>query len=955
MYETEKTGNISYQIYGVTCEHVEHPINLTVKQPRFGWKLASDQKNARQSAYQIQVREEGGQAVWDSGLVCSAQTGEISYKGDELHSLSRYVVTIRSWGTTGNADLENEVQKAESEKNAAGEFVCEEVSEFETGFMENAEWKARWIEPSEPLPQLAENPLPKMQKKWMDCVMAMMRGEEAAFISDEENAHSQELEPYDPALQVRRAFPISKKVKRAKLFATAHGIYQVKINGKRISDAQLTPGFTTYDKRIKYQAYDVTNLLECGDNAVCATIADGWYKGKIALGRGCEYGEIPGFLMQMEVWYEDGSRESLVTDESFKWSFDGEIRVADLFLGQTNDGRKKADPSLPEFDDSQWKAVAVKETADNILYGQIEPFAKVFATFPAQKVWTTPNGETVVDFGQNLAGHIRVEFDGQTEEGEEIVFEHGEMLDKEGNFTYAFTGGTQGQRDSYICAGRESEVFEPEFTYHGFRYVRVSGGKNWRKEQFTSMAVSTENEVTGSFRCSDEELNQLQHNIYWSQRSNNITIPTDCPTREKAGWTGDVVVYGPTALYNQDMRAFYEDWLRSIRAEQRADGHIMHTVPQIKNYVQQAMAGSLGWGDVILTLPWQMYRLCGDERVLAENYDAMKKWIDVMIKSAEELPPEWISIAEKTDLSEEERRHLDNQKYLINTGFHFGDWLVPSVKNEQGVSDGQMSSFLTMKYVDSAILAGMSELLAEVSALLDEKDGRATCQENAVYYRNYANRVRAAFYEEFCDADGKLGQEMQGNYTLALKYHMVPAEVEPKLAAHLNDMLCENGYLMDAGFMSVAFFLDMLMDYGYEETAWKVLWQKQCPSWLYEVEHGATTMWECWDALKEDGTVEKTSFNHYAFGCVGDFIYRRVLGLVNTGTGYDRIRIAPAYHCGLDWAEGSYESVNGRIKIRWEKAEESYKLKVWIPVNVTAEIVLEDGTEMTVGSGEYEW
>lgn len=928
-----------YRIVGLTCEHVCNPINLTVVKPRFGWKLESDRKNVRQTSYRIVVEDEEGKEVWDSGEIESDRTREVVYEGEELRSLSSYRVKVISHAA------------GESDSAEAEELVAEEESAFETSFMDYHDWKAKWIEPSEPLPQLAENPLPKMEKKWMEFVTAMMRGEVTEPMSDGDNAQEQELEPYDPALIVRRGFQIQKKVKRARIFATAHGIYQIEINGQKISDALLTPGFTTYDRRIKYQAYDVTKFLTQGDNALAATVADGWYKGKIALGRGCEYGEIPGFLMQMELWYEDGTRESIVTDEEFTWSFDGEVRSADLFLGQSNDGRMKKAASVADFDDSGWKHVRGAGVPDETLYGQTEPFAKVFARIPAQKVWTTPNGDTVVDFGQNLAGHIQVRIHGRA--GEKFCFEHGEVLDREGNFTYAFTGKTQGQRDEYICGGEKTEVFEPEFTYHGFRYVRVTGGNGWTKEQFCAMAVTSANPVTGNFSCSDEEINQLQHNIFWSQMSNNITIPTDCPTREKAGWTGDVVVYGPTALYLQDMRAFYEDWLRSIRAEQREDGHVMNTVPRIKNYVQQSMAGSLGWGDVILTLPWQLYQLWGDKKALAENYQGMKKWIDAMITSAAQLPPQWMETEKRSDLTPEEQRHLDNQKYLINTGFHFGDWLVPSVKNDQGFSDGPKSSFLTMQYVDSAILAGMAELLAQISNLLDEENPGAEYEQNAAYYQNYADRVRDAFYEEFCDENGKLGQEMQGNYTLALKYHMLPPEMEKKAAAHLNRMLQENDFVMDAGFMSVGFFLDMLMDYGYEDTAWKVLWQKKCPSWLYEVEHGATTMWENWDAMKEDGTVDGCSFNHYAFGCVGDFLYRRVLGLTNAGIGYDSIRIAPAYHCGLSWAQGMFDSVNGKIEVRWEKHENGFSVQVTVPANTSAEIVLEDGSVKTVASGTY--
>ena len=675
-------------------------------------------------------------------------------------------------------------------------------------------------------------------------------------------------------------------------------------------------------------------------------MADGWYKGKIALGKGCEYGEVPGLLMQMELWGSGGTKSELCSDGNFTCSYEGPVRYADLFRGECVDARRDdGDPSEAAYVADNWKPVNVlerKEEDYGILTAQTAPAIEVYEEVPAREILTTPNGETVVDFGQNMAGTIRVEI--RAEAGEEISFEHGEVLDSDGNFTYAFSDTAHEQKDVYISAGESGEVFEPEFTYHGFRYVCVTGGKDWRPEQFTAKAISSANLVTGSFRCSDEKLNQLQHNIYWSQRSNTVGIPTDCPTREKAGWTGDVVTYGETALYNQEMTAFFEDWLESIRREQKENGHVMNTVPLIKNYIQQTYAGSLGWGDVILTLPMQLYRLSGDKSVLAACRDAMEKWVNAMHIAADELPQ-----------GMEESPENENQHYLINTGFHFGDWLVPSVKNEAGFSDGPASSFLTMNVVDTALLAADADLFAETLEILGET-------EKAEDYKAYAQRVRKAFCEELCTEDGKLKQEMQGSYILALKYHMVPEEMEKGFAARLAEMIVENDYKPDAGFMSVRFILDVLCNYGYRDLAWKVLNQKNCPGWIYEVEHGATTMWENWDAVRPDGAVDKCSFNHYAFGCVGNFLYRRVLGIQNAGIGYDHICLEPGYDFDLDWAEGSYHSVHGEISLRWEKMKNAdgsdgagIKVSGWIPANTEGELVLPDGSRQKLGSGGFEF
>lgn len=913
-------------IQNVTCEFVKNPIAVVNRQPRFSWEIVAEKNDIFQTAWQIVVRNEENEVVWNSGIQNGSDTTDISYKGKSLKSTSVYVYQIFAWLNTG-------------------EMIKSEESYFETAFLDDTDWKAQWIEP-DPLPQLSENPLLRAKKDWQDVISAMMRGEMNAMKTEEEIWNALPLEPYDPAVQMRRIFLVNKSVKRARLYVTAHGIYEVKINGKPVTDSRLNPGFTSYDRRLKYQVYAVDELLQSGKNAISVTVADGWYKGKIALGHGCEYGEIPGALIQLEILDENEEKQIICSDEIWKYSFDGPVRSADLFLGETYDARMyDGEPSRVEYDDTKWIPVKVHEINDPIPEAQISPLVKVFAEVPAKKVFTAPNGDTVVDFGQNLAGMIRVKI--MEEHGTEVKFEHGETLDSDGNFFYIFSGTSRAQEDIYICRGGQEEIFEPHFTYHGFRYVRVTGGTNWKKEDFTALAISTENEVTGSFRCSDGQISQLQNNIYWSQRSNNITIPTDCPTREKAGWTGDVVVYGATALFNQNMTAFYEDWLRSIRSDQKENGYVLGTVPQIRNYVQQGDTGSLGWGDVILTLPLQLYRLCGDKEVLRVNYEAMGKWMQAMEKAANELPGEGFSYGSDKEIKECNERSLENQRYLINTGFHFGDWLIPSVVNEQGFTDGAASAFLTMNYVGSSLLAADADMYAEVSELVGNF-------ENAQKYRAYAKRVRQAFEEEYVSEDGQLGQELQGNYILALKYHMVSPEKEPLLAKKLNKLVIENGFRLDTGFMATPHILDILCQHGYADTAWKVLMQKQCPSWLYEVEQGATTVWENWDAVRPDGKLADCSFNHYAFGCVGDFLYRRILGIQNEGIGYDRILIAPEYNCPFAWAEGKYHSVNGTIELKWMKKENKVMISGKIPANTSARLKLPDGSVKELGNGTFE-
>lgn len=895
------------KIYNETCKNQISPAIVDDKRPVFGWKLASDRNHCYQKSYRITFYDR--ELLWDSGCIESGKTFGIVYDGPKLLPAHEYTWQVH---VTDNA----------------GEEAWSKKQTIWTG-MEH--WSARWIEP-DPLPQLAVNPLGPAMKDWQEFITAFVRGERTDFLTDTDIQSKQELEPYDPAVVMRRNFKVTGKVNKARMYVTAHGIYSAVINGQNITNTQLNPGFTTYEKRLKYQIFDITEfLMEDSENELCIEVADGWYKGKIALGRGCEYGEVLGALLELHMEMDDGSKKILCSDEHFSYTYEGPVRMADLYKGQTVDARKTLGTAV-------WKPVMIKPVDEAVLEAQEYPGVVVFEEIPAKEIIITPAGETVVDFGQNMAGHIRVKVIGET--GSEFTFEHGETLDAEGNFFYIFNGDmTREQKDTYICRGGGEEIFEPEYTYHGFRYVRVGGGNAWSPEQFTAMAISTDNPVTGTFETSDEKLNQLEHNIYWSQRANMVSIPTDCPTREKAGWTGDVFIYGATALWHQDLRAFFRDWLNSVRQEQLLNGGIQNTVPLIKNYVQQVGMTSMGWGDVILTLPWQLYHLSGEENALAENYEAMERWM----ARVEEMTSDIQGI----DLTGMSERHKENQRYLINTGFHFGDWLIPSIRDDRGFSDGPRSSVLTMQTTCSAIVAFDADLFADISHILGKT-------ENEQKYRAYANRVREAFEEELCTEEGLLCQELQGNYVLALHYQMVPEQKRKVMQKRLCEMIVENEYRLDTGFMSVPHLLDTLYESGEKKLAWKMLMQNQCPGWMYEVEHGATTMWESWDAVRPDGQVSDQSLNHYAFGCVGDYLYRRIAGIQNEGRGYDIVRFCPDYACGLEWVSGTHESAFGAIALRWEKKEEGFHICGQLPPNTKGTICLPDGTWQELENGKFD-
>ncbi|MNO14186.1 Bacterial alpha-L-rhamnosidase [compost metagenome] len=904
------------QITNVKCEYFTNPIGIDKEVPVFGWKLSSTRNNTYQQAYQIVVHQ-GEKVVWDSGRIDSRQTFAVPYEGDSLRSRTEYRYHIRIWDDTDNE-------------------VMSEEQTFETAFLHQGDWKALFVEP-DPLGALEQNPYTAAEGIWYEFVGKMMKGEQPEYVDLDAVMASLPLQPYHPATLIRKEFVVSKKIEKARIYMTAHGVYDIQVNGEAITDALLAPEYTSYDKLLKYQTYDVTSHLLQGANALGVTIADGWFKSKLATGRGNDYGDTLGLLLQLEITFADGSVETVNTDETFKFSYDGPYRYADLFTGVKYDARMELNGfSVAGFDDSAWGNVTVKDFDKQRLFAQSHPPIRAFAAIEAQDILTTPNGDTVIDFGQNMAGYIRATITGI--EGMEVAFEHGETLDEHGNFYYPWLDEHRKQTDIYVCSGKGTEVFEPKFTYHGFRYVRIKGyiGK-LNKEQFQAVAISSDNEISGSFHCSNEQINQLQSNIYWSQRSNMVGIPTDCPTREKAGWTGDVLIYAKTALYNQNLIGFFDSWIRNLKADQLTDGQVLNIVPKLRSYMHMHFSGSIGWGDVIVTLPWDLYQSYGDVTILSDHFEAMEQWMKHLERTAEELPPE---------AAQMEGRTLDNQKYIVNTGFHLGDWLAPSIVNEAGFADGPLSAYLTKDLVSTSLYANSADIFSQICLTL----GYAVKAEE---YRALAERIRAAYEEEYVAEDGTLKNSYQGNYVLALQMKMVSKDRRSLLASKLVELIRLNGNCLDTGFMSVPYLLDVLYDHGYKEVAYELLYQNKYPSWLYEIENGATTMWESWDAIRPDGKVGNGSFNHYAFGCVGDFMYRRILGIQQAGAALDRLLIKPDFTCGLDSVSGSYESVHGTIRVEWRQDEEMQEVALHIPANVKASLQLGEEEPVELGNGEY--
>ena len=885
------------------CMGMQNPVGIRPARPEFSWIIDSDMHDTVQETYQIQVRSLDGTLVWDSGSCSSGICSAVFYDGEPLRPRTCYEWTL---AVTDNH----------------GQTAVRRGDLFETGFSEGEPWTGKWISPKqEVVPDaFCDWPADKLVEHFgpVDFVGLDMGNPDGVA----------------PAYYLRKSFGLlPKKRSSARLYITAGGIYDVSLNGKPVTDTLFNPGFTPYDKYFEYQTFDVTGLLE-QENVIGVILADGWYKGRNGIG-GLRnlYGKQTKLLAELHVRYEDGTTDIIATDDTWI-SSKGPYEYADLFVGEFYDARKDLGAwDCAGYIPKGWTAVTVLPHTDEVLKGICAPPAGVVEHIRPASVYRNDIGELILDMGQNIAGFVRATFYNQ-EPGAHIVFEHTEMLDERGHYMNSINPDCRELIDHYICCGKSSETYCPRFTFHGFRYVRISGLKGQvRAEDFEGLVVASRLDTTMDFQCSNPDITRLQSNIFRSQQGNFLGIPTDCPQREKAGWTGDVFVYSDTASYVQDVRMFLKRWLEMVRMEQFANGIVPVTVPYTKNYyyiqdcVFQAHT-SCGWGDAIIEVPWVLYQQYGDISFLTDNYDAMKKWIGYVEKEASEGRTDDY---EKMPLSQQER-----QPYLWNTGFHYGDWSYPSCRNEKGETDNLQSSINTREYVATALYAHSCEVFSKVAAVLSK-------DEDARYYRTLRDRICKAYEEEYIRPDGQFPLPIQGLYVLTLAMGLVSEEKAGLLARHLNQLILDNGGGLDTGFMSIKFLLDVLCRYGYTDTAKTLLLQEKCPSWLYEVKHDATTVWSKWNAIQpETGKVTCASYNHYSFGSVGKWMYNYILGIRNTGCGFRDFVVEPGFDYPFQWACGSYHCVYGDIRVAWARDGRERSIDLTVPVSTHALIRLKD-------------
>ncbi|MEU6375840.1 family 78 glycoside hydrolase catalytic domain [Streptomyces sp. NPDC046909] len=773
----------------------------------------------------------------------------------------------------------------------------------------------------------------------------------ASWITPEEDPQSAQLPPGTrPARSLRTTFRTPGAV-RARLYATALGVYEVFVNGERAGGAELTPGSTSYDLTLYAQAADVTSSVRPGTNTIEIVLSDGWYRGQVgAFRKPAGWGELLAARMELHLELADGTHQVVRTDQHWTSSACSVVR-ADLMDGQITDFRTPAAP------DSEQRPVLVDAvTAPPVDWSPAPPVRSI-EDLPCVSLTRLRSGAWIADFGQNASGWVTLTDLGPA--GTRTVIDYGEHLDPAtGDLTTTHLDCQRPgdpvtvfrQHDEVVSSGAAGEVFEPRHTVHGFRYARLQRGE--APLDATSLAmrvVHTDLRPTGAFACSNEDLNRLYAVARWSFRGNAVDVPTDCPTRERIGWTGDYQVFAPTAARLYDIHGFSRKWLRSVRDDQLDDGRIANFSPdgrRIKLGTDQRldmMTGSAGWGDAVVLVPWLLYRTYGDRQVLAENWDAMVRWVEWALTTARSArhPSRITRSAEP----------LPHEEFLWDGSFHWGEWCEPKPRTEDGsvteTVPGAPEDWMKADKgeVGTAFLYRSTAKLAEIAAVL--RHG-----EEATRYRRLAGRIKDAWRTEFLDDTGHTSVDSQASYVRALAYGLAPDDLRDAASARLTELILKAGTHLGTGFLSTADLLPVLADTGHADLAYEVLLQRTSPSWLGMLDRGATTIWEEWDGVDENGDAHE-SLNHYSKGAVINFLHTHTLGLreADDSVAWDRFVVAPVVHSSVSWARGTFESPRGTITVEWRMEDDDLHLTVDVPPACTAAVVLPGSDDVTVGPG----
>ena len=838
-------------------EGFTNPLGFYDPNPTFSWKLPVSECNKSQSAYQIVAASSSdllpdNADLWDSEKQNSEQSTWIMYEGKPLESRQKVYWQIKYWNQDGDPSK------------------WSETNHFELGLLNNSDWKAQWI--------------------GLDTAKDSIRGKGKVLI------HKPQY--------LRKRFELYDDVTSARLYITAKGLFDVSINGENVSDDAMSPGFTTYDKRIETLTYDVTNLLKSGQNTLGVELASGWYSGRLLWGTTPWDNTIsPKVLAQLELTMSDGSKEIIVSDASWKGTTNGPLQFAEIYDGEIyNANLEMPNWTTNNFDDNNWTNVEVAALDANV---KLEPKRH---TAVKEKIELVPeditniNGTLVFDLKQNMVGVPIVNV--PMKKGDTLKIRFAEMLSPDGSF-YTKNYRSAHSTDYYIASKDGVIQYKPKFTFHGFRYVELSGfdtsnepSIHWLK----GLVLYSDFDDNGTFTSSHDKLNQLQSNIVWGLRGNFLDIPTDCPQRdERLGWTGDAQVFGPTSMFNADVYKFWASWLQSVREAQLEDGAIPWTVPDSRGN----KIGSSGWGDVCTVIPWKIYMYTGDTRILEENFEMMQNWL---------------------------KYHKKRSKDYISNMMSFSDWLQPYPEN--GNTRGDTSS----KLIGTAFFAHSAKLTAKAAEALGKTEDQAK-------YEDLYNTVATAFENKFFDETGKVKEvpETQTSYLLALAFDLISEDKKANAKKFLLEKIAEADNHLRTGFLGTPLLSEVLDETGEIDLMYKLLFNETYPSWFYSINQGATTIWERWNSYsKEEGfnPMNMNSLNHYAYGAIGQWMYERIAGIAPQEAGYKVIKIAPQVRQPLNSASAELETPYGKVASAWEVKNDIFTLEVTIPPNTTAKVVM---------------
>ncbi len=854
----------------LTTEHKNNPVGIDVTKPRLSWKVKATGVNVLQAAYSIRVASNDkfstSGIIWESGKVSSGESILQEYKGPVVESGKRYFWQVRIWDNKGRSSR------------------WSPVAYWEMGLLSPSDWKAKWIE-------LTSDTL-------------------------------QDL----PSPHFRKEFKVDKKIASARVYVTSHGYYELHLNGSKVGDQVLTPGWTSYNKRLQYQVYDVTGMLLNGSNAIGAILGNGWYRGPLGWGDNWAiYGDKLGLLLQLQIRYTDGTEATIISDETWKTSSDGAIRKNGIYFGETYDAtRKLTGWDKSGYNDRNWGKLSIGKYGFGNLIGSDGAQVRKIQEIKPVRVFRSPKGSLIADMGQNMVGWLRLKVTGP--KGTVVRLRGGEVMDKFGEFYTTNLREAKCELD-YTLAGTGEEIYEPRFTFMGFRFVEVTGFPGeLTTDNLTGIVVHSDMAVTGAFECSNPLLNQLQHNIQWGQKGNFVDVPTDCPQRdERLGWTGDAQAFCRTAAFNMDVSAFFTKWLRDVAADQRPGGEVPDVIPDVLNpQGSETIQPSAGWGDVAVITPWTMYLVYGDKGLLRTQYPSMKAWVDYIKKKA-------------------------GNSYIWKGGSKYGDWLFyhPPVNNHT-----EPDGYTEHDFIATAYYAYSSSILAAAAKELGNT-------EDEVQYNAIFNKIKEVFIKEYVTEAGRVGTDSQTSYVLALMFNLLPDDLRPKAAAFLVDDIRSRHNHLSTGFLGTIYLCHVLTSCGYTDVAYDLLLQESYPSWLYPVRMGATTIWERWDGQKTDSTFQDpgmNSFNHYAYGAIGDWMYRVSAGIETQDPGYKHLILQPHPTKKLEFSKATFDSQYGPVSSGWERKGDKISVNVTIPPNATATIVIpvDDISKVSVGGKALE-